>query len=95
LDENHKALEITDWLLYFAKTVIEAQNHTQSMIDFLIDKTRLYDKYKDHLNERQLKVMARIFKKGPEGFQGGLSAEKYITITGTSRATATRFARSS
>ncbi len=31
-----------------------------------------------------------MFREGPNGFKGGLSAEKYISITGTSRATATR-----
>lgn len=39
---------------------------------------------------RQEKVVLRIFKEGPKGFKGGLSAENNITITGTSRATATR-----
>jgi Fic family protein len=32
----------------------------------------------------------RMFREGPEGFKGGLSASKYTTITGTSPATATR-----
>ena len=31
-----------------------------------------------------------MFREGPEGFTGGLSAGKYTTITGTSPATATR-----
>ncbi len=31
-----------------------------------------------------------MFKEGPEGFKGGLSAENYIIVTKTSRATATR-----
>ena len=30
------------------------------------------------------------FEKGSEGFEGGLSAENYIALTNTSRATATR-----
>jgi Fic family protein len=38
----------------------------------------------------QDKVLARLFRAGPEGFVGGLSAENYIAITRTSRATATR-----
>lgn len=39
---------------------------------------------------RQAKVIERIFREGPDGFKGGLSAENYIAITGTSRATTTR-----
>lgn len=29
-----------------------------------------------------------MFREGPSGFKGGLSAEKYISLTGISRATA-------
>ena len=42
------------------------------------------------MNERQDKVLARLFRAGPEGFVGGLSAENDIAIARTSRATATR-----
>jgi Fic family protein len=42
------------------------------------------------LNQRQEKVLARIFREGTDGFTGGLSANNYISITKTSRATATR-----
>jgi len=31
-----------------------------------------------------------MFREGLEGFKGGLSADNYISITGASRATATR-----
>ncbi len=31
-----------------------------------------------------------MFREGPEGFVGGLSAENYLSITKTTRATATR-----
>ena len=41
-------------------------------------------------HERQEKVIARLFREGPGGFTGGLSAENYLAITGTSRPTATR-----
>ena len=41
-------------------------------------------------NERQEKVIARLFRAGIDGFRGGLSAENYMRIAQTSRATATR-----
>ena len=41
------------------------------------------------INEFRLNV-ARMFREGIEGFKGGLSAENYIAISQTSRATATR-----
>ncbi|MDG1287881.1 MAG: Fic family protein [Rickettsiales bacterium] len=90
LEANNKHLDITDWLVYFAQTILEAQQDTQTMIDFLIEKTKLYDRLRDKLNERQARVLERLFRAGPEGFEGDLSAENYIRITGTSRATATR-----
>jgi Fic family protein len=82
--------EITAWLVYFADTVLQAQDMTQCMIDFLIQKTKLYNSVKSQLNDRQEKALARIFREGVEGFKGGLSAENYISITGAARATATR-----
>jgi Fic family protein len=42
------------------------------------------------INPRQMKALLRMFEEGPEGFKGGLSAENYISITKTTRATATR-----
>jgi Fic family protein len=70
--------------------VIEAQKQSQITIDFLIEKTKLYDRLRGQLNERQDRALARIFREGPDGFKGGLSAANYIAITGATRATATR-----
>jgi Fic family protein len=90
LERNNKGIEITDWLKYFAGTVLEAQNNTIKRVDFYIAKAKLYEKLRGRLNERQDKVIARMFREGIDGFIGGLSAEKYIAIAKTSRATATR-----
>jgi len=70
--------------------VIEAQRRTMALAEFLIDKTRLLDRMKGQLNERQRKVLVRVLREGPEGFKGGLSARNYVVITGASAATATR-----
>jgi Fic family protein len=83
-------LEITDWLAYFSETTLQAQENTNKRIDFFIAKARFYERLRGQLNERQEKAIARLFREGIEGFKGGLSAENYISITGTSRATATR-----
>ncbi|MBX3328416.1 MAG: hypothetical protein U0223_19220 [Nitrospira sp.] len=69
---------------------MDAQRYTQRLIDFLIEKTKLYDRLRDQLNPRQEKALARMFREGLEGFKGGLSADNYLKITDTSRATATR-----
>ena len=90
LELANKGLEATDWLIWFAETVLAAQDRSQDLIDFVLAKARMLDRLSGRLNERQTKVLLRMFKEGPEGFTGGLSAENYLRITGTSRATATR-----
>jgi Fic family protein len=90
LERNNKNLEVTDWLLYFGQTVIDAQLQSIAEIEFLIAKTRLFDRLQGQINMRQSAALSRMFREGPTGFKGGLSAANYITITGASRATATR-----
>jgi Fic family protein len=90
LEAANKDNEITPWLTYFAEVLIEAQAQSLALIDFLIAKTKFYDRFRDRMNERQAQVLARMFREGLEGFKGGLSAANYITIADTSRATATR-----
>ncbi len=90
LEAGNKQNEITNWVAWFAGLTIEAQRRTIALVEFLIDKTKLLDRLKGELNERQTKALMRIFREGPEGFKGGLSAGKYSTITGSSPATTTR-----
>jgi Fic family protein len=82
--------EITRWLAWFAGVAIEAQRRTIALVEFLIDKTKLLDRLQRQLNARQEKTLLRMFREGPEGFRGGLSAGKYCAITGASPATTTR-----
>jgi Fic family protein len=90
LERNNKQSEITGWLEYFAHTVLDAQDNTIKRADFYVAKAKFHERLRGELNERQEKVIARMFREGIEGFKGGLSAENYISITKTSRATATR-----
>ncbi|MEK9629598.1 MAG: Fic family protein [Nitrospinota bacterium] len=90
LEQGNKHNNVTHWLVYFSKTILEAQEYSLALVDFLIEKTKLFDRVRGQLNERQKKVINRMFREGLEGFKGGLSAENYISIAGTSRATATR-----
>jgi len=90
LEAANKENEITGWLMWFAATAIEAQRRTTEMVEFLISKTKLLDRLRGQLNKRQEKALIRVLREGPSGFKGGLSAGNYISITGTSAATATR-----
>ncbi|SFN62272.1 Fic family protein [Roseovarius lutimaris] len=90
LERHQKTLDVTPWLEWFAKSVLTAQQVTLDRVGFFIAKARFYDRHRTQLNARQAKAIERMFREGPDGFKGGLSAENYLSITGTSRATATR-----
>lgn len=90
LEKAQRSNEITPWVDYFVETSLEAQTEAEIQIDFTLKKTRFFDRFKDQLNDRQLTVIKRMLEEGPKGFQGGMNARKYIGITKTSKATATR-----
>jgi Fic family protein len=90
LERNNKDMEVAGWLEYFARTVLDAQRNTIKRVDFYVAKAKFYERLRGRFNARQDRVIARMFKEGIDGFKGGLSAENYIAIVKTSRATATR-----
>ncbi len=83
-------LDVTNWVGYFVETVLEAQLRARATITFVLEKARFWRRFGDRVNQRQGKALARMFRAGPEGFEGGISARKYVAITGASRATASR-----
>ena len=90
LERANKQNDVTAWLTWFADIALEAQRRTITQVEFLIAKTKLLDRLRGQINERQQKALMRMLREGPEGFQGGLSAGNYGTITGASPATTTR-----
>lgn len=82
--------DITAWVAYFVAMVIEAQTQAEEHVEFTLNKAKLFNRFGSELNERQLRVLRRMLEEGPKGFQGGMSAKKYITMTKASKATATR-----
>ncbi len=84
-------LNITQWVNWFTDAVLNAQNEAIKTIDFVLKKSSFWDTHQNsELNQRQIKVLKRIFKAGIDGFESGISAKKYTAITGCSKATATR-----
>ncbi len=84
------SLDITGWINYFTKVIFEAQKETRELIEFTVRKAKFFDKNRDLLNDRQMKAINRMLEQGIEGFIGGMTAKKYMSITRTSKATATR-----
>ena len=90
LEKAQQSNEITFWVEYFIQTVLNAQIQSILLVELTLEKTRFFDRFKDKLNKRQLKVVRKMLEAEPEGFIGGMTAKKYISITKASKATVTR-----
>jgi Fic family protein len=88
---QRNGLDITDWLEWFLIMLRQTLNHALDQIQQVLLKARFWQQHRQAiLNERQNKVMNRLLNAGPTGFAGGLNARKYMGLTKTSKATATR-----
>ena len=90
LKEAQRTLELTDWIFYFSNLILESQKNAKQIVLFTLSKSKFIDEFKNKMNERQTKAILKMFEYGISGFLGGMTAIKYISITKTSRATATR-----
>jgi len=90
LELCNRTLNVQHWVEFFSESLIEAHEESVRWLYFLMQKSKMMSLLADKLNPRQIKALLRMFSEGPNGFQGGMSAEKYIAITKTTRATATR-----
>ncbi len=84
------SLDINTWLDYFADMVIKAQDIAGEEVGFVLAKTRFYEAYGDQLNERQARMVSRVFAEGRKGFEGGITTRKYEAITKCPNRTASR-----
>lgn len=90
LKSAQSGLEITGWIEYFSQVILDAQIEARQLVEHTVRKARFFDKFKNKLNERELKVINKMFASGAEGFEGGMTARKYMAITRASKPTATR-----
>ncbi len=90
LKSGQQSNDLNNWLRYFTGVIEEAQQAAEEQISFVLKKTRFIDKHRATLSQRQLKAVCKMLDQGPGGFEGGMSAKKYASITGVSKATATR-----
>ena len=84
------SLGVNAWLDYFADRVIKAQEIAREEVDFVLAKTRFYETYGDQLNDRQARMVSRVFAEGRKGFEGGITTKKYEAITKCPNRTASR-----
>ena len=89
------ALDVTPWVQWFVQALTQACIQSQALVKQALDKASLRQRATSlAVNERQSKVLNRLLEAGSSelggGFLGGMTAEKYSQITGSSKATATR-----
>jgi len=90
LKKAQSSLEIDSWLIYFSQLLVDSQRDALEILNFSLKKTQFFDRYKSAMNVRQLKVINKMFDAGKEGYEGGMTAKKYMSISKTTKATATR-----
>ncbi len=87
----HASLDLSAWVLWFCQAVLSAQQDASASIEFVLKKAKFWEAQTHKtLNERQHKVLHKLFAAGTEGFTQGINAQKYRAITGCSKATASR-----
>ena len=83
-------LDMNGFAGYFTGAIVQAQEIARAEVGFVLDKTRFFDRHRAAMNKRQTKAMERMFREGRRGFEGGMSAKKYMAITKCQASTATR-----
>lgn len=83
--------DITAWLLWFLGCFTRAIQHSDDLLDGVFSKAKFWREHaQDKLTERQKKVINRLLDASPEGSEGGLTTQKFASITHCSRVTAYR-----
>lgn len=95
------SLDVTAWVRWFVERVQQACEHSVAHMQAALGKSRFWQQVQaahPAITASQRKVLNTLFDAqvaGSEsgvqsGFQGGLSTEKYVALSGVSRATAYR-----
>ena len=83
--------DITQWLLWFVGCLERAIHLSEEITQLTLAKTRFWQEHAVRpLNDRQRKAINRLLDAGKDGFEGGLTTRKYVSLCKVSRATAYR-----
>ncbi|MFH1996734.1 MAG: Fic family protein [Candidatus Omnitrophota bacterium] len=85
------SLDVTEWLIWFLTCYLRAVEDSEVVIGRVLLKAKFWQKHAQiMLNKNQQKAVNRLLEEGPDGFEGGLTTRKYVSMTRVSRATAYR-----
>jgi len=90
LGEVQRTLDITEWLLFYFDALVTALDHSSRMIHHIVKKERFLNSFGEQLEPRHTKALLKMFGAGPDGFEGGMTVKKYVSINRVSPPTATR-----
>jgi Fic family protein len=84
-------LDVTSWLSWFLEQLTAAAATNGAVIDAVQRKAAFWLSHRHSgFNSRQQKLLNRLLDAEPEGFTGGMTLRKAISLTKVSRATAWR-----
>lgn len=92
LEKSQKGTcDITEWLAWFLGCFARAIERSDEILTGVFSKSEFWRRHaQEKLTERQKKVINRLLDAGRDGFEGGLTTQKYLSMTHCSRATAFR-----
>ncbi len=90
LNRASQSLDISEWIGWFAQIAVQAQAYAKQSFVCVLAQARIFGRLQGQVNVRQEKALLRLFEAEPEGFEGGMSAKNYQSITGAAESTATR-----
>jgi Fic family protein len=84
---QRRALDVTDWLMWFLDTLHHAVHRAQHALDGVLTKARFWQRWATTpLNERQVQLLNKLL----DGFEGKLTSSKWAAIARCSPDTALR-----
>lgn len=89
-EAGRDGLDLTEWLLWFVRTLITALHKSQWIIEQVVNKTQFWRRHSQaSLNARQQKALNRLLEAGDQ-FIGGMTTRKYAGMCKCSKVTASR-----
>jgi Fic family protein len=80
-------LDVTQWQAWFLNCLLRAIESSQETLSTVLKKARFWERFaKEPLNERQIKVLNKLF----DGFEGKLTTSKWAKLAKCSQDTAYR-----
>lgn len=90
---GHAKMDVTPWVQWFVACVHKAAEAAWQHMQTATRKTQFWTTLREKhpsLTATQTKAINKLYDAGPDGFEGGMSTEKYVRLCGVSRATAYR-----